>query len=336
MSPKVSIIMPAYNTEKFIGASIESVLNQTYKDFELIIVDDGSEDSTASIVKHYGDSRIVYFKNDANLGLAGARNIGLSLAKGEYIAWLDSDDLSHPARVEKQLKVLENNKQVGLCGTWVQTIGAVEGAVWKYPTKTDELRCRMLFDDPLATSSAMMRRECLDNQNDAFDPDYPPAEDYDLWERISQKWNLTNIPEILTYYRIHSAQTSKTLTKKQLNSIWRIQSRILEKLGIDVGENEKSIHLHIGVGWTFKLDLEGFCNTEGWLLKLYYANRNRCVFPAKVFKKIISDRYYMAYCTVSKNDKFKEKAWKAYMQSKISKWSNKMILRSIKKYLEYK
>lgn len=326
--------MPAYNAEKYIYASIDSVINQSYRKFELIIVDDGSEDATASVIKQYRDSRIVYFKNDVNLGLAGARNMGLSLAKGDYIAWLDSDDLSHPARLEKQVKVLDANKHIGLCGTWVQTIGTIEGITWKYPTKSDVLRCRMLFDNPLATSSVMMRRECLDTPNNAFDPNYPPAEDYDLWERVSQKWDVTNIPEILTYYRIHSAQTSNAMAEKQLDYIWRVQKRMLDGIGIVVSEQEQSIHLAIGVGWASKLDLKEFCKLENWLLKIHNANLFNKALPPKALKKVIGDRFYVAYCAVSKRIDSKEEASKILINSKISKWNGKMLLRAIKSVLK--
>jgi len=331
MDPKVSVIMPTYNAEKYIGVSIESILQQSYKNFELIVVNDGSEDRTASVIKKYKDSRINYYEHDLNMGISDARNTGLSLANGVYIAWLDSDDLSHPDRIGKQVKVLDAHKSIGLCGTWVQTIGDIEGNVWKYPTNPDVLHCRMLFDNPFATSSVMMRRECIDNPTTIFDPVYSYAEDYDLWERISHKWQMANVPEIITYYRIHSTQTSKAMAKKQLNSIWRIQSRILEKLGFEASENEKNIHLNIGVGWASKLNLEEFCDTEDWLLKLYYANLYKNVFPTETFKEIISDRYYMAYCAVSKHKEFREKAFKTYRNSKISRWSGKMLLRAIKK-----
>jgi glycosyltransferase involved in cell wall biosynthesis len=149
--------MPVYNGEQFVGAAVDSILNQTFKDFELIIINDGSSDESAQVIESYRDPRIVYLCNSENTGLANVRNKGLDVAKGEYIAWLDCDDISLPRRLAKQVSLLEASPRIGLCGTWVRTIDGAKEDVWEYPTDPEFLRARMLFDDPLATSSIMMR-----------------------------------------------------------------------------------------------------------------------------------------------------------------------------------
>lgn len=207
--PKVSVIMPVYNGEKYIEQAIDSVLSQSFRDFELIVVDDGSTDRSAEIVGSYRDTRVRYVTNPCNLGLAAARNRGIEVSNGEYLAWLDCDDISLPNRLLKQVALLDEYPNIGLCGTWVRTLGLESEQVWQYPTNPSFVRSRMLFDDPLATSAAMVRRDCLSAEDLRFDARFPLAEDYDLWERVSRTNGVCNIAEVLTVYRIHPNQISK-------------------------------------------------------------------------------------------------------------------------------
>ncbi|MEL4306297.1 glycosyltransferase family 2 protein [Methanococcoides sp. LMO-2] len=156
---KVSVIMPVYNAEKYLKDAIESILNQSFKNFELLIINDGSNDKSKAIIESHNDSRIRLLNNEENSGLAKVRNKGIYEAKGEYIAWLDADDISHPLRLEKQVKLLDSHPDVGICGTWVKTIGTKVTHKWRYPTNPNFIRGRMLFDDPLATSSVMLRKK---------------------------------------------------------------------------------------------------------------------------------------------------------------------------------
>jgi glycosyltransferase involved in cell wall biosynthesis len=179
--PKVSVLMPVFNGEKYIHQAIESILVQTYRDFELVVVDDGSTDRTAEIINTYTDTRIRYIQNSTNLGLAAARNRAIEISNGQYLAWLDSDDISSPTRLEKQVGLLNQNKEIVLTGTWVKTIEPNQERIWRYPTNKDYLRARFLFDNPFATSSVMLKRTQKITSGLKFDSRYPPAEDYDLW-----------------------------------------------------------------------------------------------------------------------------------------------------------
>ena len=116
MNPKVTVLMPVYNCEKYLRESIESILNQTFKDFEFLIINDGSSDKSAEIVESYNDNRINFVQNEKNIGLAASLNRGLDIAKGEYIARMDADDISLPERLEKQVRFMETNPQIGICG----------------------------------------------------------------------------------------------------------------------------------------------------------------------------------------------------------------------------
>jgi glycosyltransferase involved in cell wall biosynthesis len=292
--PKVSVLMPVFNGEEFIDQAIESILSQTFSDFELLVIDDASSDKSAEIVLAYKDTRIRYERNPLNLGLSGARNRAIKSSNGEYLAWLDCDDISLPTRLEKQVLLLDNNPSVGLCGTWVQTLGLDKEHIWEYPEQSEIVKSRMIFDDPIATSSAMVRRSCLPHDEPYFDLDYPTAEDYELWERISRQNVIVNIPEVLTYYRIHQKQTSKKQLAKQEQAVWLIQSRQLLDLGIRPSEEEKSLHMSIGVGWRFESKRSSALKTEKWLCKLVNANKVYSLYPDKGFRQVIAQRWFLA------------------------------------------
>jgi hypothetical protein len=296
VDPKVSVIIPYYNAAKYLEAAVRSVLEQTYRDYELILIDDGSADESSGVIRNINDSRIRLYRNEKNIGIPAARNQGIQYAKGKYIAWLDSDDLSLPDRIQKQVLLFDKNPKLGLCGTSVQTLGAPVDMEWCYPYSSELLRCRMLLDNPFATSSIMMRAEALRKGSFKFDTKFSVAEDYDLWEKISRDWETTNIQEILTRYRIHQTQSSLGHDKKKISrdNVWNIQSRLLNGLGIAASEEEKNLHLEIGVGWRFPTTAEGFDSVGKWLRKLLKANvEHRCFDPHKL-KDVLAERWMQA------------------------------------------
>ncbi len=288
---KVSVVMPVFNGERYLRDAIDSILFQTFRDFELLLINDGSTDLSASIIAAYKDRRIRVFKNDETQGLATVRNRGIDEARGEYIAWLDCDDVSAPTRLERQVTLLDSNESVSACGTWVRTIGDAPGDEWRYPTDSNFLRCRMIFDDPLATSSVMLRKEVLSAGALRFDSNYPPAEDYELWERLSHNWDITNVPEVLTYYRVHKKQTSAGQIEKQRSSVWRIQQRQINALNILPTEEEKLLHLKIGVQWQFDGNKEFVDASRQWLHKLAQQNHRVKAYPEPAFSEVLAERW---------------------------------------------
>lgn len=292
--PKISVLMPVYNGEKYIGQAIDSVLSQSFRDFELIVIDDGSTDKSAEVVGSYSDKRVCYVANPTNLGLVGARNRAIDVSNGDYLAWLDCDDISLPSRLSKQVTLLDENPTVGLCGTWVRTLGLDSEQLWKYPSEPEFLRALMLFYDPVATSAAMVRRSCLAMNELRFDARFPLAEDYDLWERISRTNEVRNISEVLTLYRIHPNQISAMRREQQRKAVWEIQSRLLRQLCVEPTEEEKLLHLDIGEGWKFLADKVRLDQTEDWLHKLKKANHKAAVFPKDGFLKTLSERWFLA------------------------------------------
>lgn len=329
--PKVSVLMPAYNGEKYIGQAIDSVLSQSFRDFELVVIDDGSTDKSAEIVGSYSDKRIRYVANPTNLGLAGARNRAIEVSNGDYLAWLDCDDITLPGRFLKQVTLLDEYPNVGLCGTWVRTLGLESEQVWQYPSDPGFVRARMLFDDPVATSAVMVRRSCLAADELHFDTRFPPAEDYDLWERVSRKNAVCNISEVLTLYRIHPNQISTIKRVQQKKSVWAIQSRLLEQLQIDASEDEKALHLDIGAGWVFTADDTRVDATEGWLVRLADANDRFSVFPVDGFRRVLAERWFLANHAAARGGRG---GLSRYRKSVISAWEPLWLRRQTRLLLD--
>jgi glycosyltransferase involved in cell wall biosynthesis len=212
----VSVITPAYNAEKHIGAAIESILKQTFRDFEYIILDDNSTDSTLAVIEQYAatDARIVVVKNERNLGIAGNRNKGVSLATGRYIVWQDADDISVPDRIEKQFRFMEAHPETGLLGGFLQFFNdSGMQSIRKYAATDRELRKKIFLYSPVAQPSAMVRKEALDKAG-AYDLRYPPAEDLDMSFRIGMHYEFANLQEPMILYREHSASATATRLKK--------------------------------------------------------------------------------------------------------------------------
>ncbi len=201
--PKISVIMSVFNGEPYVGEAIESVRSQTFTDFEFIIVDDGSTDSSLDRIRRSSleDDRIRVVRNHSNRGLIYSLNKGFDLAVGEYIARHDADDVSHRERFEAQVRFLDLHPDVGVVGTWMTNLyrsGAK--STWKTPTADPLIRWSLLFCTSIAHATVMMRRSILD-ESPVFRPEKVHAEDYDLWSRISGKTRFGNLGRVLYWRR---------------------------------------------------------------------------------------------------------------------------------------
>ena len=230
-STPISVVMPAFNAELYIAESIQSILEQSFDDFELIIIDDASTDKTLDILNEYvkKDSRIRVFSNEKNLGIAGNRNLGVSLALGKYLAWQDADDVSLPYRLEQQHQFLETHPEVGIVGGYLELFSGDDiRGVRRYAEGDFALRTSMFKYSPIAQPAAMIRKDVLDRVG-IYDLSYPPAEDLDMTFRIGMLSKLANIPKILIRYRVsETSATGKSLKTMELNTL-RIRRKYLFK-----------------------------------------------------------------------------------------------------------
>ena len=201
--------MPVYNGERYLKEAIQSVLNQTYKDFEFIIVDDGSTDNSVKIIESFCDSRIKYVKLRHG-GIVKALNEGLKIAIGEYIIRTDSDDISLPERFEKLLNYMGTNGDVGVCGSWALSINENRENMsdMKYPPiENKEIRKYALFHNPFIHPSVILRKKAIDKVGGY--KDFKHNEDYELWTRVLKDSEGHNLPEVLLKYRIHPHQITR-------------------------------------------------------------------------------------------------------------------------------
>lgn len=230
--PLVSVVMSVYNEEQYLGGAIDSILRQTFQDFEFIIIDDGSVDHTPMVLEGYYDSRLRVF-HQANQGQSSALNRGIRLASGCYIARMDGDDISLPERLEKEVHFLDAHPEVGLVGTWCLKVDATTGnrRPQSLPEEDGAIRRFMRVDNPFIHSSVMIRKAVLDRVG-LYDEGFI-WQDYELWVRIAKHHRMANIPEPLIIRRKHP--TSITWTEKKSREFWelfRIQWKAARQMGL--------------------------------------------------------------------------------------------------------
>lgn len=284
--------MPVYNGEAYIGEAIDSVLSQTFTDFELIIVDDGSTDNSLNLIEAYDDPRIECLSRTENLGLAVTRNEGVVAASGQYIAMLDSDDIARPTRLEVQSAYLDENPNIGVVGSWVDVIdedGKIVGDMWRSETRSPKLPGALLFHNCFTQSSVMIRRSLLGSA--PYRLDFPPAEDYDLWARLASVTQLANIPRPLVKYRYHQSGTSRKKTVLSESATVKVIRRQLKKLGLTPDSDEMQIHRRLGKGQGCD-DLVTFDAAEKWLKRLLLANQQARIYDEEPFREVIHDRWF--------------------------------------------
>tara|TARA_B100000315_G_scaffold257079_1_gene304714 strand:- start:194 stop:1243 length:1050 start_codon:yes stop_codon:yes gene_type:complete len=223
--------MPVYNGQKFLGAAIESILNQTFTDFEFLIVDDLSTDVSVDIIKTYDDQRIRLYENYKNLGQAETMNRGLKLAKGKYIARMDQDDIAISLRLEKQVGYFKAHPNLGVLGTHVRIVDEARGtnAVRSRPRTNYENQWRLLYVTSVMHPSVMFRRG-LFLKYGGYNNEYSPAEDYEYWSRLSQFTEIHQLPDVLMKLRIHEANTSISNRSNQLKNTLKIRISNINRL----------------------------------------------------------------------------------------------------------
>ncbi len=233
-SPQISILMPAYNAGKYLQEAIDSMLNQTFTNFELLILDDCSTDNTNDIVQSYNDSRIQYIRQEKNIGLANNLNVGLKLAQGKYIARMDGDDISLPERLQVQYEFLESHPDIDLCSCGLEMFGK-DNQVWIRERDPEQVKITMMFYSPVLHATSVWRRESFEKHNLYYNQDTFPAEDYDLWSRAIFHCTLVNIPQVLYKYRIHGVQITY-MDDRAIEKSKEIQFDYIKKAGDNLSD----------------------------------------------------------------------------------------------------
>lgn len=302
MSPLISVLLPFRNTkEKYLFKSIDSILNQTMNDIELLLLDDNSKrEYKDKILKKYkNNNQIVYIKFDKKTTLSKVLNKGIKIAKGKYIARMDSDDISLSNRLEIQKQFLDNRNDIFACGSWVETFGEKK-YIRKSSSNNHYVKAQMLFECPIVHPTAMFRNT---GSNKFYYHDYGSSEDYDFWYRISKNHKIINISKVLLSYRIHKDQVgNKYIRQQQLNSKI-IRNKILkETLGIVPSNYETKIHESLS---DFKNgDQHSSKEIYNWIVKLKKANSSKKYYEKRSFDSLITWKFIRHFWTLSLVNKF--------------------------------
>jgi len=288
--PAISVLMTAYNAEKYIAKSINSILNQTFKDFEFIILNDGSTDNTLSIIKSYQDTRIKVLE-PGKLGYYAAKIKLIQEANSDFIAIMDADDIATNDRFQLQYSFLKDNNDYGLVGSRAEWIDINDNKLNKefpFVETNEQIKCNLLFVNCFVHTSILMRRSVLLEHNLNYKK--IAGEDFDLWIRISQKSKAANLNKVLISYRIHDnnmchsdwyklGEGISTLITDELNNYY----------GNAISDNDINAHLSL-VEFSLKNTIEDLPTLQNWIYKLLNLNKEHKHFDEQILQQVLYER----------------------------------------------
>lgn len=320
-SPKVTVVIPVYNRERYAAVAIESILAQSFTDFELLLIDDGSTDGSVEIMRSYTtDPRVRLVCNGDNLGQPKTRNKGIELARGEYIAMLDSDDWAYPRRLEKQVAFLDHHSDFAVVGAWATGMDEKgrplrKGKRWF--VSPGELQSRLLFRACFAHTSILARTAVL--QEYGYREQYVVCADFDLFVRIAGKHKLAKLPETLVRRRAHAGSITREKAQLVKDKNQEIASAQLAELGVTFTATDLERHFVLPrmTRLQFTPDREYLEWADAWLLKLQEVNHRVLRYPAQAFARLVGQLWFTACWRASGGMGWA--AWKHFWQSPLSR-----------------
>lgn len=312
--PLVTVLMPVFNAELYIYEAIESILKQTFTDFEFLIINDGSTDKSLSIIESFVDKRIKLINNIENIRLIDTLNKGIELAQGKYIARMDADDISLPERLERQVMFMEKHAEIGLSGTYIRTIGLEKNYDVHFHIIHEEIKFKLFFDTHFPHPAAIIRTSVFKDNNLKFDKAYLHAEDFALWNAMAEITQLAVIPEILVLKRTHKDQISFKFTDIQHTISSKIRIKLMEKMGL----SPTNLQIIIYDKFLFKAyptNKEDLFVLLDFFNLLIASNRNTKVYNLVLFEKYFSTQYWDLCCI---NTKYGLSLYKKLQKSHVS------------------
>ncbi|MBI1286916.1 MAG: glycosyltransferase [Flavobacteriales bacterium] len=289
----LTVLMPVYNAEQHLKDAINSVLDQSFQNFKLLIINDGSTDGSMNIIESFNDKRLEVIQLQENGGVVNALNIGIDSIDTKYIARADADDICLPDRFKKQIDFMETHSEVGALGTGFDSLmpdGSIRSG-GRFSTEHDIIRLRHLYQIQIIHGTSMLRTDVLKNYGLKFDPDFKHAEDYDFFDRVGNVSRIANIPEPLYLIRHHETRVSEQFSDIQKRNSDRVKVRIFQAMGIDVTETELELIqwlMYQNYSW---FDLEKVSALSSLLGRIIQANNNSGYFEPEFLRFQLCSRF---------------------------------------------
>ena len=293
-NPLISVVLSVYNAEPYLAEAIESILNQTYENFEFIIINDGSTDRSLKIIKSYDDKRIIFISREKK-GLIASLNEGIQKARGKYIVRMDADDISLAKRFEKQIEFMEKNQDIDLCGTSVTAFGDnIKSNVWKPSKDNKTIQTQLLFSSPLFHPTVIMRRDVILKYDLFYDEKFKHAEDFELWSRFAKYTKISNIQKPLLKYRILVDSITREADKdvdQRYQTIKSIFKKYIEKLGMENSEEENKLHFNLTLNDRIRDNNIEFKLLRKYFHKILKANKEKKIFDGVELRKVLGKKW---------------------------------------------
>jgi glycosyltransferase involved in cell wall biosynthesis len=329
--PIISVILPVFNADSFLKESIDSILHQTFKDFELIILNDGSTDTSLEIINNYTDPRIVLIHDSLNHGLIHRLNQGFTIAKGKYIARMDADDIAYPERLAKQFEFMENNPEIIASGTSAMRFNSSGNiGIWKNPADYEKIKCQFVWVTAIIHPTSIFRADFIKEKNIAYDSQYRHAEDYDLFTNLTMLGKVSNLPDILLRYRVHIKQVSVEQKEKQETKKAEIVIKYL-KLSLNFEFEEIEVFIFKkALGFQFTFNKEEILLLEKLYKKILAQNKK-----IKFFEEyLINEQFAHCFFQIIYHSPKIKKKYLLYAKSILSKYYKPRFPETIKLILK--
>ncbi|GJG93483.1 glycosyltransferase [Cupriavidus pauculus] len=289
--PLISVVMPAYNAQEHLAEALQSVLQQTYEYFEVILIDDGSSDHTLEIARSFDDPRIRIVENESNLGLVNTLNKALGYCRGDYIARMDADDLCVPERFQLQVDFLAEHPEVGVVGGAIRFFDNIPTPyTFHFPTAHEDIRVALMFYCPLAHPALMFRRSVYDEGKLKYTSEFPHAEDYWLWSRFTVGVRSANLPDLLLHYRLHKKQVSTSESNHQYLASRSVRGWMFSQAGIDLTQSDSELHESL-ILERYDPRPEYLNAVATWFQKLESANARSAFWDAGALNGLLRERF---------------------------------------------
>ena len=293
--PLLTVLMPNYNNEKFLNEAIESVLQQSYKDFIFLIIDDGSTDKSTAIIKSYSDLRIKLILKETNTGIEDTLNIGLKEIYTKYFIRMDGDDISLPNRFKLLVEYMENNPDIGVCGTHIKIFGHTN-EIWRQELNSDKILAKFIYASGVTHAPSIFRTKVLKDNQIHYRKIFPQLEDYDLFFRLKKITKFKHIDQVLYGYRVLDHNVTVVHRKSQNIRYKEFYKMVLNELQIEATENNLNLHIQYFLNEPLKMPLKHLYEYKN---KIISANSSLMVYPEKELLAVTNEKWNSLFFKVT-------------------------------------